>query len=85
MAAKKFRKKPCEILAVQWLGTESSFKEVQSLYPEAKQNGWAIEIQGLHGRVLAGVDDWIIKGSEPNDFYPCKPAIFKATYEGVPL
>lgn len=39
---------------------------------------------GLYGQVehVAEVNDWIIKGVD-GEFYPCKPDIFKKTYEPV--
>jgi len=39
-----------------------------------------IEIRTLEGTMRADLDDWIIKGVQ-NEFYPCKPGIFDATYE----
>ena len=41
-------------------------------------HAWNIET--LEGIMLARVGDWIIKGVA-GEFYPCKPAIFAATYE----
>lgn len=34
-------------------------------------------IHTLEGNMIASKDDWIING----EFYPCKPEIFKKTYE----
>ena len=39
-----------------------------------------IEIATLEGKMRADPGDWIIKGVA-GEFYPCKPDIFKATYE----
>lgn len=36
----------------------------------------------LEGTMKAEFGDWIIKGGN-NEFYPCKPDIFDATYEAV--
>ena len=41
-----------------------------------------IEIQTLEGVITASLGDYIIKGIQ-GEFYPCKPDIFKATYEEV--
>jgi hypothetical protein len=41
-----------------------------------------IQIQTLEGVMEASVGDWIIKGVK-GEFYPCKPDIFKMTYEEV--
>ncbi len=41
-----------------------------------------IEIRTLEGTMHADPGDWVIRGVE-GEFYPCKPAIFAATYEAV--
>lgn len=41
-----------------------------------------LTIRTLEGYMLASWGDWIIKGVK-NEFYPCKPDIFEATYERV--
>lgn len=78
----KYRKKPVVIEAVQWTG--DNLKEVDEFmgvkYIEVDTN--AILIQTLEGDMLASIGDYIIKGVQ-GEFYPCKPDIFKATYEEV--
>jgi hypothetical protein len=39
-------------------------------------------IPTLEGQMTADIGDWIIKGVN-GEFYPCKPDIFKKTYEKV--
>lgn len=39
-------------------------------------------IETLEGRMLASEGDYIIKGID-GEFYPCKPDIFKRTYDEV--
>lgn len=39
-------------------------------------------IPTLEGDMRADIGDWIIRGVA-GEFYPCKPAIFEATYEPV--
>jgi hypothetical protein len=41
-----------------------------------------VEILTREGVMRGDVGDWIIKGVA-GEFYPCKPAIFDATYEAV--
>lgn len=41
-----------------------------------------LEIPTLEGRMTAQPGDWIIKGVQ-GELYPCKPDIFKATYDPV--
>ena len=85
----KFRKKPVVIEArqididgtnvmeiVNWIGASASpSSEPQSLLP-------AVSIRTLEGIMRADAEDWVIKGVQ-GEFYPCKPDIFKATYEAV--
>ena len=42
----------------------------------------AIHINTLEGTMIAEQDDFVIQGVQ-NELYPCKPAIFEATYEPV--
>ena len=42
-------------------------------------HGWIDTLEGGH---IVCPGDWIITGIQ-NEFYPCKPDIFKATYEAV--
>lgn len=37
-------------------------------------------ISTLEGVMIAGIDDWIIRGVK-GEIYPCKPDIFAMTYE----
>ena len=45
----------------------------------ASPHGWVETLEGGH---IACPGDFIIKGVQ-NEFYPCKPDIFAATYEEV--
>lgn len=42
----------------------------------------SLNIETLEGTMRADVGDWVILGVR-GEFYPCKPDIFKATYEEV--
>ena len=77
-----FRKKPIIIEArqlvpgpvnkyEQWLGDSFAGFTIDGLY-----------IKTLEGTMKASMYDWIIKGVQ-GEFYPCKPEIFKETYEEV--
>lgn len=88
--ARKFRKKPVVIEAVQWRGDMKPFQPwldelgglpfsvVDPYSPEC-----SIKIETLEGTMKAGPKDWIIRGVK-GEFYPCKPDIFAATYEPAP-
>lgn len=50
-------------------------------YPH--KSDWAhAEIQTLEGVMTVSPGDWVIKGIK-GELYPCKPDIFKATYDPV--
>ena len=41
-----------------------------------------LKVKTLEGEVIASIGDYIIKGVI-GEFYPCKPDVFKKTYEKV--
>ena len=82
----KFRKKPVVIEAMQWTGMESYANfdhwmdsNCLAVGPEGQEQ---LSIPTLEGDMLASRGDWIIRGVA-GEFYPCKPDIFEATYEGA--
>lgn len=89
----RFRKKPVEIEAIQVLVEDDDLVTSFGCFPEwainafekkiifyDPNNGWSIKtLEGDH-RVSNG--DFIIKGVQ-GELYPCKPDIFKQTYEPV--
>lgn len=76
----KFRKKPVEIEAVRWNG--SNLNEVRAFMRNTggKLVGRSIRVDTLEGSIYAAEGDWIIKGIK-GEFYPCKPDVFAATYD----
>lgn len=79
----KFRKKPVVIDAVQYDGTESSVVEILTMRDDTSALRVEYDellIPTLEGVMRASKGDWIIKGVK-GELYPCKPDIFKATYE----
>jgi hypothetical protein len=90
----KFRKKPVVIEAVLWDGRESTLDEVFALFDgKIPSDGihvdsglgyvpalGTLDIPTLEGVMTAQPGDWIIKGVA-GEVYPCKPDIFRATYE----
>lgn len=90
----RYRKKPVEIEAVQWTG--ENLEEIkafvgESLIYDIIDTAWKVgkgrpyvlmKIKTLEGDMIASEGDYIIKGIA-GEFYPCKPDIFKATYEEV--
>ena len=81
---KKYRKKPVEVEAIQWTGEniDDVFSFVGGTIDEWSENDLTITIGTLEGNHLATLGDYIIKGIA-DEFYPCKPDIFRATYEEV--
>ncbi|NTU74470.1 hypothetical protein HGB07_10190, partial [Candidatus Roizmanbacteria bacterium] len=41
-----------------------------------------VHIKTLEGVMTGSIGDWIIKGIK-DEFYPCKPEIFKLTYDPI--
>ncbi len=88
MSAQSYRKKPVVIEAVRFDG--SNFDEIADwVMPRAPGDTDLSGVGGddphltihtLEGNMRADVGDWIIRGVQ-GEFYPCKPAIFEATYE----
>ena len=82
----KYRKKPVVIEAMQFDGSEESFKKCRSFagdkfYYDYQANP-TTRILTLEGEIGCPCGWWIIKGVA-GEFYPCKPDIFKLTYEKV--
>ena len=46
------------------------------------QRNWDLFIETLEGDMLVNVGDYVIRGVQ-GEIYPCKPGIFKATYDFV--
>jgi len=89
---KKYRKKPIvvEALQLRWdtWNDMCDFAEVGRLSdgkPEGETNiggQLSMYIPTLEGTMVADENDWVIKGIR-GELYPCKPAVFEATYESV--
>lgn len=82
-----FRKKPVMIEAVQFDGRNAS--EIRTFMggtggefglPADETGLPAYVIPTLEGKMVAAAGDWIIRGVK-GEFYPCKPAVFEASYE----
>lgn len=91
----KYRKKPVVIEAMQL--KEDNIEELEKFCDkisfdcieykylndkEATKVLLSAVIKTLEGDMIASVGDYIIKGVN-GEFYPCKPDIFKKTYELV--
>lgn len=79
----KYRKKPVVIEALVWLGQKVEMdKFLGSTRHHYTQKGLpnSLFIETLEGVHEARIGDYIIKGIK-GEFYPCKPDIFKESYE----
>jgi hypothetical protein len=87
---KQYRKKPVVIEAVLWDETQETLKALlligftPSGYSSHTSQEYVrkLDIWTPEGTMRANKGDYIIKGIK-GEFYPCKPDIFKATYEEV--
>ena len=84
---RQYRKKPVVIEAIQLEDLEVyTLMSIQHLVGLGKDifevKGDGLIIKTLEGDMRASIGDWIIKGVQ-GELYPCKPDIFKETYEKV--
>jgi|DEB0MinimDraft_10_1074344.scaffolds.fasta_scaffold09810_4 hypothetical protein len=81
---KKYKKKPVVIQAIQYTGDSDNLEKLKEFvtcgFKKNKDN--TLTVPTLEGEHIASIGDYIIKGVE-GEFYPCKPRIFKKTYEEV--
>ena len=84
----KYRKKPVIIEAMEWLGQDEVVdwvaenamnRDIVVHYEEDKPSLDIVTLEGTH---KATYGDFIIKGIQ-GELYPCKPDIFKETYEEI--
>lgn len=95
----RYRKKPVEIDAVEWTGqnhremfnflfdgenpTQETLRtEGKNFYISHGKCAGGLVIKTLEGEHIATIGDYIIKGVQ-GEFYPCKPDIFKQTYDAL--
>ncbi|HKQ98497.1 MAG TPA: hypothetical protein VJV75_11525 [Candidatus Polarisedimenticolia bacterium] len=87
---KAYRKKPVEILAMQFDGTIDSYlaifewmKSAGDTFAAASEVRYSTPlmlIPTLEGLMSASPGDFVIRGVK-GEFYPCKPDIFAASYD----
>ena len=92
--AHKYRKRPVEVWAMEFrTNNEQGDVNMNAICiwinqgksdqaPHAWHNGTNIFIQTLEGTMAAQCGDWIIQGVF-GEYYPCKPEVFKDTYDAV--
>ena len=84
---KNYVKKPVVVQAVEYNGANKEEieafigKKLDIIYTELKEP-LELKIPTLEGDMKASKGDYIIKGIK-GEFYPCKPDIFKSTYNVV--
>lgn len=79
---KTFRKKPVEIQALEWTGSNQD--ELYAFVPAhlRREEEDGLYLSTLEGDHKANVGDFIIRGVK-GEFYPIKPDIFEMTYDMV--
>ena len=81
--AKKYRKKPVVIEAVQYDGTnEREIGHFAGLDLSIMGRERALVIHTLEGNMHVSPGDYVIRGVQ-GEHYPCKESIFRETYEEV--
>ena len=80
-------KKPIEIEAIEFTGGNWAdccqfMSEEPLFFPQEVRFEEEMVIETLEGDMTAQVNDYIIKGVQ-GEYYPCKPDIFKETYDIV--
>jgi hypothetical protein len=81
MKIKTYRKKPVLVQAMKYDGSIESAADIQQWCGgQAVKVGPNLEIKTLEGTFRANPGDFIIQGIA-GEFYPCKPQIFRETYD----
>ena len=76
----RYTKIPVTVSAVQWTGSNRvEIEEFLDGNENGEFKGDGLFISTLEGTMRASKDDYIIQGVN-GEFYPCKPDIFKKTY-----
>jgi len=84
----QYRKKPVVIEAVQYEGTPESVNAVRDfvgdslIFVDTVNRSGYYAIKTLEGIMRIETGDYVIRGVK-GEFYPCKPDIFKATYDAI--
>ena len=79
----RYVKKPIVVEAVQWTG--DNIEEINTFLQTIitfHQRESELVIPTLEGDMIASKGDYIIRGIK-NEYYPCKPDIFEASYSIV--
>jgi len=80
----KYIKKPIVVEAIECKGLSNKHDVEQFIgdYGDYSAYTKGFHILTLEGEMVARMGDYIIKGIK-GEFYPCKPDIFKMTYDKV--
>jgi hypothetical protein len=88
---KIYRKKPVKIKAIQWNGSNTNDIYIFSNGKVNKHIAYEgntpietnyLDVHTLEGVMVASIGYFIIEGVQ-GEFYPCRPDIFKKTYETI--
>lgn len=79
---RKYRKKPVVIEAIRFTTVEALKKAFPDISIHKKTKVEKIYVQTLEGKMEISEGDYIIKGIK-GEYYPCKPDVFRESYERV--
>lgn len=77
---KTYIKKPTTVQALEYVENEE--QKVLDFAKGSMLTEFGIYIPTLEGKMLARPGDFIIRVAE-GEYYPCKPSVFKETYDLV--
>lgn len=80
--APRYIKKAVVVEALQWDGNEEAMKDFMGELFLIVDRDERLRIDTLEGPMWASLGDYIICGVR-GEYYPCKPDIFKMTYDKV--
>lgn len=67
--------------SLDWKNYSNEYRKLPVVI-KALQLESEVQIETLEGTMTGNVGDYLIQGVD-GEYYPCKPEIFKATYEKV--
>lgn len=82
MPARRYRKKPVEVEAIQYDGKNAVEVLLWACSDVTEAFEGGLVIGTLEGPIHASVGDYIVRGVR-GELYPVKPDIFEETYEAV--
>ena len=87
----KYRRKPIEVVAVQYTGTKENWIELEKFCPyglterrhsfDGRKKKY-LEIDTFESIMRADINDWVLMDVD-GEYYTCNPTMFEKNYEPV--